>query len=587
MRRFFRYINYSLKRKMIYMFSTAFAALLIVSFMLSYFVVVRELSSRTINDAELILHQAKSNMDYYLNDVKTPLVTVGRNSAVQSLLSMDTTGADYAERLAREREAARLFNDVSSLKSYMGDLIILGTNGYMMNLITNLSPDFTIDREDWANKISFEKKGIYYILPHEVDYYKYSPYARAISAIFPIYNGSKFLGYVICDISTTKIDAILDNLDFADDTKVYLMDAAGEYVYNSDDSTVRNQLPLEVTEDILENQSGSFRSGGNLISYTTLESNGWKIICTSSYAFIWTSLNPVLQICVLSFVICLLISFLVSLMLVRHIETPLNRLVFRMNQVENNDFTPVVDDEVQYQEIAVIRDRFEKMVRYMDELINKNYLSELRRREVEYDNLSNQINPHFLYNVLQLIQTEAIMSGNEQIEEIVISLSQMMRYALNNKQKLVCLSQEYEYTVHFLELYKKRYRKMFIYTIDIPEYLLEKPVLKFILQPLVENCIRHGFRDRKEGGMISIVGEESGRKIVLSVTDNGCGMSREKLTQVQEHIEQQIVGQSVGLANTNQRLKLQYGDAYGIKVDSMEGCFTKVLCTFPLEEWGE
>ncbi len=323
-----------------------------------------------------------------------------------------------------------------------------------------------------------------------------------------------------------------------------------------------------------------------MISYTTLQSNGWKIVCISSYAFIWISLKPTLNICAFSFVVCLMISFLVSLMLVKYIETPLNRLVFRMNQVENNDFTPVVEDGVQYQEIAVIRDRFEKMVCYMNELINKNYLSELRRKEVEYDNLSNQINPHFLYNVLQLIQTEAIMNGNEQIEEIVISLSQMMRYALNNKQKLVHLSQEYEYTVHFLELYKKRYKKMFTYTIDIPEYLLEKPALKFILQPLVENCIRHGFRDKKNGGMITIIGIESGRVIVLSVTDNGCGMSGERLARVREHIEQQSVGQSVGLANTNQRLKLQYGDGYGITIDSEEGCYTKVICTFPLEEWG-
>ncbi len=255
MKHFFQYINYSLKRKMIYMFSTAFAALLIVSFALLYFVVIRELSTRTINDAELILNQAKSNMDYCLNDMKTPLVAVGRNSAVRSLLSMDMAQGDYAERLAKEREVSQLLNDVSSLKSYMGDLIILGTNGYTMNLVANLSSDFVIESEDWANTITFEKKGIYYILPHQVDYYKSPPYTLAISAIFPIYSGSKSLGFVICDINTDKIDAILNNLDFADDTRVYLMDATGEYVYNNDDNTVINQLSPEITEEIKKTRS--------------------------------------------------------------------------------------------------------------------------------------------------------------------------------------------------------------------------------------------------------------------------------------------------------------------------------------------
>ena len=116
---------------------------------------------------------------------------------------------------------------------------------------------------------------------------------------------------------------------------------------------------------------------------------------------------------------------------------------------------------------------------------------------------------------------------------------------------------------------------------------MEKTVLKFILQPLVENCIKHGFRDKKAGGLIEITAQEIEDVVHITVYDNGCGMSHGKLQDIRTHMEQPAVGSSVGLANTNQRIKLQYGEGYGLMIHSEEGKFTRITCTFPSEDWGK
>lgn len=587
-RQIFQYVNYSFKRKMIVVFSTVFALLLIFTFWILYLVVSREFTDRIINDTQMILDTARDNIDYYFNDMKAPLVTIGRSPTVADLVSMKEEETVFSERLSKERELMDLMNNFNSFKTYMGDLIVLGENGYMKNLISGLNTDFVLSSKEWAIEChDFSERGIHYFMPHEVDYYKRNPYPSAVSAIFPIYKGHVAEGYIMCDISAQRIDAILDNFDFADGTKVYLMDQNGQKIYLHGESTMDNILSAYMTETISCGAKGSFQGGDELITYTTLQSNGWKIISISPYSQILSSVRPMLQICMIAVMVSLILSVIVSVALVRYIEKPLDQLVSRIGQVESNDFRPVFEKGQQYHEVAVIRNRFEQMVSSMNELINKNYLLELRRKEVEYDNLSNQINPHFLYNVLQLIQTEAILAENEQIEEIVVSLSYLMRYALDNRDKLVRLRQEYEYTKYFLELYHKRYEKMFIYRINIQEELMEKTVLKFILQPLVENCIKHGFRDKKAGGLIEITAQEIEDVVHITVYDNGCGMSCGKLQDIRTHMEQPAVGSSVGLANTNQRIKLQYGEGYGLMIHSEEGKFTRITCTFPSEDWGK
>lgn len=175
-------------------------------------------------------------------------------------------------------------------------------------------------------------------------------------------------------------------------------------------------------------------------------------------------------------IIMLMIScgliIIVSYIIADFIKRPLNELAARMQQVGQQNFetVPIKHKQSQPGEIVVIRNRFEEMTEQIDELVNKVYMDEIYQKNMEYENLVNQINPHFIYNVLQLIQSKAVLSENYEIDDIVVSLSRMMRYTMSNNSKMVTIKEETDYVRNYLDLYQKRYSRKFVYEINI-EYI--------------------------------------------------------------------------------------------------------------------
>ena len=218
----------------------------------------------------------------------------------------------------------------------------------------------------------------------------------------------------------------------------------------------------------------------------------------------------------------------------------------------------------------------------MNDLINDVYVAKLKQKEAELEALTNQINPHFLYNVFQLIQAKAVLADNLEIEEMIQALSRMMRYTMERKRERVPLGEELAYTDDYLMFYKKRFSSMFTYEIICDPELSDCLTCKFILQPVVENCFKHALKNRT-GGMIAIRAEKSGSDIVISVRDNGCGMSGETLAMLRSRMNGQADAGGIGIVNTNSRLRITYGEAYGITIDSREAEYTEVMLRIPYE----
>lgn len=252
------------------------------------------------------------------------------------------------------------------------------------------------------------------------------------------------------------------------------------------------------------------------------------------------------------------------------------------------DFRNVESDyKNQPGEIVLIRKRFEEMVQQIDELVNKVYLDEIYRKEMEYEQLVNQINPHFLYNVLQLIQSKAVLSENYEINDIVVALSKLLRYAMNNQAKIVTVEEECDYVSNYLLLYEQRYTGKFTYKIRLEGRAAQCRIMKFAIQPIVENCIKHGLR-RQGGGSIRICAGVQEDMLRISVWDNGNGIPQERLENLKRYIrETSEKEESIGLRNVYQRLKLMYDGRAGMEIESEEGKYTKVIILIPAEACSE
>ena len=583
MEKWCRFLNGNIGRKIIILFIPAFSLILIAAFMLVYYFCSQKLVNRVLYDTNLTMESASSSLDSYFNDIKTPLAVLSNNDSLRQLLRDNHGDADFSRLLLEEREIQSMLNTITTLKPFVGNIMIFGRNGIHMDMLQSVRDGYDMTKAGWIKDTRvLHSYGIHYIMPHTADYYEPTtkPYSTAISAIIPVMDSQAVSGYIMVDISTSRIDSALQNLALTDKSQIYLMDQSTSQIYkNGKTLSAGSDLPKEV----LSSEKGYQVVGDRLIVYTTLESWSWKLIIISPYKAIVAPATDVFNICFITlFITILLISFL-SFIISRKINRPIAELIVRINQVEHENFTPAVPTE-QYGEIGLIRREFEDMVGRIDSLINEVYISNIRQKEMEYTNLVNQINPHFLYNVLQLIQTEAVLSDNETINDIVVRLSYLLRYSMNNANSIVTFEEMYEFTGNYLELYRKRFTSTFSYSMELDERLRKQSVLKFILQPIVENSIRHGFKDKKNGGQIDISIYLRNHVIYLEVYDNGQGIPPERLKEIRNSLNEEPKAASIGLQNTNQRINIRYGSEYGISIDSEYQCYTRVICTLPYLE---
>lgn len=228
-------------------------------------------------------------------------------------------------------------------------------------------------------------------------------------------------------------------------------------------------------------------------------------------------------------------------------------------------------------ELGELSLRINEMIKNIDHLIRENAEVERQKRALEMNYIQMQINPHFLYNALESVCGMIAVSENKAAIHMISSISSFYRGILKNSDCFIPLRQEIRIVNTYLEIMKLRYPNLFSYQINLNDEMMDVRMIKLVLQPVVENCIVHGFCDKKRHDyMIAIEGlnknEEGTCEIV--VRDNGCGMGISEVEEIQEHIQDQEsydLERSFALNNVNRRLKLHFGDTYGIWLHSGAG----------------
>jgi two-component system sensor histidine kinase YesM len=271
----------------------------------------------------------------------------------------------------------------------------------------------------------------------------------------------------------------------------------------------------------------------------------------------------------------------------KRIVKPLRALLDSMHKFKNGDFDQRVDFEAR-DEMGELTEHYNSMVQNIKELIETNYTSKIREHKSELMALQAQINPHFLYNTLDLIFWKAQEDGSQSAAKMIYALSRIFRLSLNRGQGLTTLKCEAELLEHYLEIQKERFSGKLKVTLDITPEAAECRLPKLILQPFVENAIIHGIERSEQGGEVAVKAHCEEGKLLIGISDTGRGMSEEQIKRLLEEPDNRDNSSLGGYAiyNVNERLKLIYGDAFTLKIDSLEGIGTKVDITIPCEQDG-
>jgi two-component system sensor histidine kinase YesM len=271
------------------------------------------------------------------------------------------------------------------------------------------------------------------------------------------------------------------------------------------------------------------------------------------------------------------------------ISIPIKKLHDVTTTITKNDLQALVTSN-NVDEITGLGMSFNIMIGRIRELLDAKIKEQDNLKKAELRALQAQINPHFLYNTLDTIIWLAEANKTDQVIEIVRALSSFFRIALSKGKDWISIRQEIEQVRSYLTIQKMRYRDILDYEIDVDEDILDATILKLTVQPLVENALYHGIKNKRNGGTITVRARRTDHNVVLlQVQDDGAGFTPYKLAQIQADMnddsnEITLKESGFGLENVNKRVKLFYGKQYGLSINSQYQAGTQVTLSIPLKD---
>lgn len=286
-------------------------------------------------------------------------------------------------------------------------------------------------------------------------------------------------------------------------------------------------------------------------------------------------------------VILILLSFVVDL-LVRQVLKNFYATLYTIRQVRKGDLSVRALETGRDDEMGELAHQVNRMLDNIQNLMQQNIDREILAKDSQIKALQNQINAHFIYNVLESIKMMAEMQEEYDISDAITSLGKLLRYSMKWTSEMVHVSEELEYIKNYMALINLRFDYDIILSLNIPMVIMNQHVPKMSLQPIIENAIIHGVEEIAEDTTIYIKGLVVENDCIIEITDNGRGMNDEELDRLKKKINGEIAtgggsGNGIGLKNVQDRLKASFGEDYGIDVATMEGCYTKVSVRIPLK----
>lgn len=390
-------------------------------------------------------------------------------------------------------------------------------------------------------------------------------------------------GILMADMRLEPLEDICRSVTLGDNGYLYILDDSGNIIYHPEQKLMSLELISE--ENILSEDTQS--EDQSMVLAQTIEGTNWKL--TASVTSDDVAKYSTAFISRVTWVVIALMAgvLLVALWLSMRIVQPLTDIQVSMQRIERNlDDNRMSLPEEGFAEYASLAHSYNVMLRRIRGLMQETVDRQEQLRRMEIGALQEQINPHFLYNTLDSIVRVMETGRTPEAIEMVQALAKLFRLSINNGDYFLTVEQEMDYARNYLTIQQVRYKKRFKYELYMDENIKDLPCPKIILQPLIENSLKHGMSDMP-GCTLIVRARQEGYNIVLSVEDDGLGIPPEKLKKLQEMLRDDsniMVKKSrygIGLRNTNRRIKLLYGSDYGLTIESEVEERTCVTITFP------
>lgn len=512
------------------------------------------------------LQQSVSSMDRTLDGYNSLSDYIAFDRTLAEVFSMEY-GTPYEQYEQLTQKVDPILRTASYFHGGMQQITIYTDNG-MVKHDTTVAPVSEIEETDWYQK-TLEHPGLNWFANYQEE--------TLFSARKLAFSGAREgVNILYMDVDYQKLFTPYAET-LISECGLYITDQEGKLVFEESRFSGKNQsYDLTYSEFLEQRNRGS-------TDYTILceESNttGWTVWLYQPVGLAGEAMRPIGVMAGVTILICIFAAVLAYFITSGMVSGRIERLTCLMQEVQEGSMDMQVGSDDR-DEIGMLYRGFGSMMKRIRTLINEVYLSKITQKEAELKALQAQINPHFLYNTLSLINWKALAAGEEDISRMTLALSTFYRTALNRGRNVLQVEAELSNTRAYLEIQSMLHDGDFDYEIEVQPEILQCESLNLILQPLVENAIHHGIEEKTDGrGKISVRGWKEDNCVWFMVEDNGVGMEQKVADKILT-----MESKGYGVRNVDERIRLCYGEKYAMKVESVVGKGTKMTIHFPVKQ---
>lgn len=569
----------------------------------SYYSFYNLTQKRAVNYGNTIIEQTRQKIDSVFNDIQ-----VSTNIAVDNKWVQEFTVAedDYKRSFDIGTYVIDLVEYMRLFNSYLSGIVITDSQGRRISSLATANGDITFSNQytdfihSFTNESETAGKGKFTSLLKDEktgnEYFFYiAPIIEAIGGV----QFAKKTGYCSVIVNRDKMQELVENTELTPNSALYILNSQNEVI-----AANNAQWHGNVFKEILAIDSQSLTDGVKtkidgeevIVQAKGLrQADGWRIVSMIPVHELTTDMKAIKNISIIAGIGIIVSIMILGYFFLNNLTRPVMGLVSDMKKIGNRDrgFRVKVRST---NEVGVLAYDINNMIDKMEEMTShvvttqaRLYEAELSKKQAEFSALQSQINPHFLYNTLNCISSIGLEYGSKEIAQMTSSMSKIFRYSIE-KSELVLISEEVQCIKAYLNIISIRYENKFSLEVKVDDQLLGMKTPKMILQPIVENSVYHGLESMDAGGRLCVSGriDENG-DICFQVTDTGKGIDQEELERIKANLHMEyseraktsLEGKNIGLSNINNRIKLLFGEGYGVEIESQLGRGTTVMVKIP------
>ncbi|MFC5406211.1 cache domain-containing sensor histidine kinase [Cohnella soli] len=592
----------SLANQLVISFLVIFLFIFTISSLIAYFGILNVLKNNAKDTNQQQFNQYDYNLSLFVNQVDQVSRQLFLKAELQNLINFKSM--NETNSVLQVVAAFQYFAETLSANKYIDSISYFGDNGFMIRTTVQRN-DILFDSSSNVNEFyraqiyskvksaaqtlvwfgGFTDQDFNIADARTISNSAAKPPTHYISAARSFYSNNHSATLVL-NVNMKYFNDIYNHANDMQNNELYLVDDSGQIVSHGDEAKIGQAGALPEQKDHPVNAGNKFaseeRDSKQIMSYR-INALGWTLVNEIPVSIFTRDILTLRLIVVTMFICSLASAAILSRYWIRRITKPLNSLTTVVRRMGQGNLGLTLDLDLR-NELGILIAQFNKMSKNIQDLIEQKETIQEEKRTIEIGALQSQITPHFFYNTLNTIKWMAIMVKADNIVESITTLGDYLQ-PMFKKGMLCTIREEIEYIENYIKIMNYRMAGGVKFHYEISPAVMEYPFLRFLLQPLVENAITHGLKNRN-GGTITITATEEQNEIVWRIFDNGEGMSESKLQEEREALingnnEHSHEKKGIGLYNTNRRIQLHFGDHYGIKIHSELQVGTELIFAIP------